>query len=139
MYAAALAVRQEEYLGVGIDLEAIVTEEFSTALIETVVSDGELAYLRAEAWQASFQTLLTIVFSAKESFFKAVFPTVKRYFDFGAIKIDSIDFASSSLQFVVREYLSPELRPGDKFSVSFLYIDAGTILTSCRLPQRCAK
>lgn len=90
-YAAALACPDGVLMGIGIDIETIVQDEDRQALEALVVSADEVAYLTASAGELSYDCLLTLVFSAKESFFKAAFAHVKHYFGFDALRVEHID------------------------------------------------
>ena len=135
-YAVAVAIHQKAHggIGIGIDIESVVTPEARTMLQETVLSDGELAYLRKLRASVSLNTLISLVFSAKESFFKASFNIVGKYFDFDAIEVQHMDLTARSIEFVVKVQLAPQLPVGAIRKVQFIMINASTMLTSCHLP-----
>lgn len=68
-----------------------------------------------------FSRGLSLVFSAEESFFKAAFPLVKRYFDFDGVRMVNIDYAAKRFSLQVAETLAPELPRGRMFMGSFDY------------------
>ena len=74
---------------VGIDCEDIVSRKHAAELAEFVLSPAEREKLRHSA--LGFAEGFTLLFSAKESFFKAVYPWVRRYIDFRAIDAIEID------------------------------------------------
>jgi 4'-phosphopantetheinyl transferase EntD len=136
-FAVAVVVDQSKNagLGVGIDIESIVTPEMEEVLLDTVVSSGELDYLRSLTALLPLNVLLSLVFSAKESFFKASFNTVGRYFDFDAIELSHIDTKRQSIWFFIRKPLSCQLTVGALRQVYYMMIDDVTICTGCNLPN----
>lgn len=128
--AAAAAIGADRFHGLGIDVEDVATDESRAALIEVAASIPELKLLHIMASSLPFDLLLAIVFSAKESFFKAAFPTVRRYFDFSAIELTAIDVRRKSAKFVLNEPLSTQLKPGVTCYASYGFIDAQTVITA---------
>jgi len=70
--------------GLGLDLEAWLEEAQARTLWPGIVDEEEWELLAAGAATAGLTLAegLTLVFSAKESLFKALYPRVGRYFDF---------------------------------------------------------
>jgi enterobactin synthetase component D len=132
-YAAAMAVDAAALFGVGIDLEQVVNLDQRPSLQSVVMGSAELALLESLRAHIAYDALLTLVFSAKESFFKAAFYSVKRYFDFDAVALTRFDASSRLLTFEIREHLSPRLTTGTAFSVSYDVIDSSTVFTCCLL------
>lgn len=116
--------------GVGIDLEEIGNAQAVGAMAGLVVNDRELAYLRTLADAAEWHLLLTLVFSAKESFYKAVFGAVRRRFDFDAVELDCIDLQANTLYFTVRQPLCAQFQPGDRCAASYALIGDDHVLTA---------
>lgn len=85
--AAAVALHQGRYSGIGIDIEYSRNAHERSTLRSVVVNAEEFTYLESMAAFMPIDLLLTIVFSAKESSFKRVFGTVHRYFDFDAVMV----------------------------------------------------
>jgi enterobactin synthetase component D len=79
-FAAAAVARATDTRGLGIDSEPIVAAGASSAVIEQATVSGELEALGGSGMDQAL--LLTLVFSAKESLFKCLYPQVRRYFDF---------------------------------------------------------
>lgn len=134
-YSAALVCRQSALLGVGIDIESIVDGEARLAMIEMIVSPQEAAYLRAQAASLSFDCLLTLVFSAKESFFKAAFAQVHQYFDFDAVRVEHIDVERRLIRLRSAYTLCERLREDNIYLARFDMLDHGAILTAVLLPD----
>lgn len=128
--AAAIAMPQGCHAGIGIDIERIVGAEERTALRSLVLKADELAYLESIAGAMSMDLLLTITFSAKESFFKAVFGDIRRYIDFDAVMVAEVSPSTGTITVVLRETLSDRLRQGQRCQLRFRQIGPGLVLTS---------
>lgn len=86
--AAAAVAHNSEIGGLGIDLET--AEPLDTATFELI------CHAREQAWLSSTDDALTfskLIFSAKESIFKCIWPTIGHFVDFQDISID-IDTAA---------------------------------------------
>jgi enterobactin synthetase component D len=118
--------RKADVALLGIDLEYWMEEGVAHDIAPTIV-DARERELLAAPW--SFSRGLSLVFSAKESFFKAAFPHVGRYFDFHAVRIVRIDHAARRFDLQVVEPLAPGLLPGHIVTGSFLD-DEETVFTS---------
>ena len=103
---------------VGVDIEDWLTTSIANDICETIVADNEQVMLKT--LNQPFAQLLTLVFSAKESLFKALFPFVKQFFGFDCAEIKSIDFCSNSFELMLTTTLSNELKKGMRFTGIFL-------------------
>lgn len=130
-YAAAVVLRATEHGAIGIDIETVADADAAAALASVAVDATELAWLRSHADAVPLELLLTLVFSAKESFYKAAFPAVRRIFDFSAVRVSALDLQQGHLEFELREVLCPTLLPGMRRRVRLYRLDADTICTSC--------
>lgn len=127
-FAAAVALAHGA--SVGVDIETVVSAESQQALLATAISASEQAYLRTLAARLPFAHLVTAVFSAKESFFKAAFPSVGRYFDFSAAEVMHVDIENLCLSLVLKEALSQEFFVGKVVRLHVDYLRQDTLLTS---------
>lgn len=121
----------DRWRGIGIDLEHLADPDAQAALRATVVNASELALLQRlhDAGDATLDALLTLVFSAKESLFKASFAAVGRYFDFSAAQVTGVDVAAGCLQLRLCESLCPSLPAGHLCPVDFGWVDPQTVVT----------
>ena len=129
-YAAALAMPTHPFRGVGIDIETVIGPRTRNALLACVVNGDEATLLQKQArtdWPAD--ALLTAVFSAKESLFKAAFGVVGRYFDFSAARCDGWDESSGRLRLVIAEDLCPQFPIGRVCELGVRRIDHDSVLT----------
>ncbi|MES2296681.1 MAG: 4'-phosphopantetheinyl transferase superfamily protein [Pseudomonadota bacterium] len=128
--AAAAVLGAGHYRGIGIDIEDVVESASARdAMLAMVVSPRELALLRQPELRMPLDVALTLVFSAKESFFKACYPTVQRYFDFDALDLQGIDAQRRTISFALRETLCAPFVPGMVVSVAFELLAAGEVIT----------
>jgi len=118
--------RKSDVALLGIDFESWLDDGFARAIADTIIDRHERHTLSCGPW--SFAEALSLVFSAKESFYKAAFPVVGRYFDFYCVRIMDIDYPNGRFCFQVTETLAPSLRAGRIFAGSFL-CEAEGILT----------
>lgn len=107
--AMAAVLPAEACRGIGIDLEIVPDADGLAALYDIALNPAERALVGASG-SADPGLLATLIFSAKESFFKATAAHVGRYFDFSAIECVAIQ--RDVLTCIVRESLTPELAPG---------------------------
>jgi enterobactin synthetase component D len=99
-FAAAAVARATDTLGLGIDSEPVVAAEAREAVAEQAIVRGELEALgRADLEEA---VLLTLLFSAKESLFKCLYPRVGRYFDFKDAEVDDVDVEAQGFTIKLR-------------------------------------
>lgn len=129
--AAAIALRAHTCSGAGIDIEEVIVDSSTrSAILDNIISVRELAYLRQHDLGLSFDVLLTLVFSAKESFYKGAYGSVGRFFGFDAIELARFDPVMQSIEFEVREALSEDFRPGDVVRTSFRIVDDKYVCTT---------
>ena len=129
-FAAAVVLDQQGHAGIGIDIESIIQTSMQDAMFATVVSATEVKYLRSLTADLTLNTLLSVTFSAKESFFKATFNTVGRYFDFDMIEVIHIDLHKRSIAFVIQQTLCKGLEAGTACFAHFELFDTDTVFTS---------
>lgn len=82
--------------GIGIDSEEVVSSEVRSAVENLCLTPAELRHLDGDV---DANIVATILFSAKESLFKAIFPAVRRFVDFTEVESISIDWAVGELRF----------------------------------------
>ncbi|MFS1525309.1 4'-phosphopantetheinyl transferase family protein [Microbulbifer sp. 2304DJ12-6] len=132
-YAGATVLKATQMKGIGIDIESVLSEKSQLALQNTAIFQSEIRYLQDHGLMTIPGSVLSIIFSAKESFFKAAFPLVRRYFDFDAVSLVDFDNNRKVLLLEVRQDLCPTLQPGVVIPIHFYWLDGNTILTYCGL------
>ena len=86
-FAAALISTQDHYLGIGLDAE-IMIQDPKPGLEKQICAKGELGpWLKREF---SYEELLTLVFSAKETLYKCIHPTEQIFFGFHDARLTNI-------------------------------------------------
>jgi enterobactin synthetase component D len=115
----------------GIDLEAIATGTALEAIFAKCLSQREASLART-ALNTTPEIAATLLFSAKESIFKALYPRVERFFGFGAAELLHA-MPPNSLQFEITEALHPTIAPGFRVQVDY-DIRAGYVLTWLVIP-----
>lgn len=113
--------------GVGIDYEEIIAPQVAEEIYGGIIDSVEKELIGASP--LSFNYALTLVFSAKESLFKALFRHVGRYFDFSAVSLNKIDAQHLSLK--LNHSLGP-YQKGDTF-IAIWKGDAVQLITLIRL------
>lgn len=126
---AAIAVPSDVVSGIGIDIERSMDAATADAVRDIVLTEKEQTIF-AKNCLIDPNVLLTIVFSAKESFFKATSSHIGHYFEFHALQLIRLDAARRRLTFMVADTLSPVFHPSQAFEARFKVIDSQTILTS---------
>ncbi|HGM5490060.1 TPA: 4'-phosphopantetheinyl transferase [Serratia fonticola] len=113
--------------GVGIDVETQIPVARAEELWSGIVGEDECLWLRQRP--QPFNLLLTLVFSAKESLFKALYPQVRCYFDFMDARIIKLDLQAQTFELELQKTLTPLCHAGRRFSGRFwLQGDAVTTL-----------
>jgi 4'-phosphopantetheinyl transferase EntD len=121
--AGAVALPAGACHGVGIDIESPATPDQLESLASLAVDTAELQLLGAER-----DTLLPLIFSAKESFYKAAYGDVGRFFDFSAVRVTAID--ADRLTFAVAEPLSAHWTVGTTVQAHWRTLPDGDVLTA---------
>ncbi|MBE0361870.1 enterobactin synthetase component D [Pseudoalteromonas ulvae UL12] len=113
--AAAMAVQDPKIKGVGIDIECLMEKRQESELQHYIINPDEMAIF---ANLAAIHTYpLTIIFSAKESLYKALYPSVKRFFGFDAASL--ISFDDKKLVFILNNDLTTAIRQGQVIDVYY--------------------
>lgn len=87
---------------IGIDIESYISAEESIGFVELVHTEAELAIILAQGIPVYMAT--TLIFSAKESLFKALYPQVAKYFDFNCAVVTSCSLEHQQLTFALTKY-----------------------------------
>lgn len=82
----------------GIDIEHWVSSEFAQESAHLILTPSELDLWKSKAAEFfDFARYVSLVFSVKESLYKAVYPTAKQYIDFLEASIIDINFENQTL------------------------------------------
>jgi enterobactin synthetase component D len=105
-FASAAVAPKGVWLSVGIDSEMRADEDVLKAAAETVIT-GEERRLRARLPISEDQFML-LVFSAKESIQKSLYPLMKHSLEFSAVILDDIDLQNRTFNFQLSQSASPD-------------------------------
>lgn len=98
--AVACVAKSSEYRRLGIDIEAIMDANTAQDTASYILTPGDRAY----AGTLPFEVFVTLIFSAKESLFKAIYAEVGHVFDFADASL--IDMTSGRLRLQIQRNLS---------------------------------
>ena len=109
-FVAAAVARREDARGLGIDSEGIVSSERARRIACHVSWPSELAHGRQAGLDRAQS--MTLVFSAKESIFKCLYPLIGRMFYYHDVRIVDVDAATRTFRARIVTALSDEFAAG---------------------------
>jgi enterobactin synthetase component D len=113
-YASALVARSNEVRAIGIDSEQWISPETLESVSQQILADIERPADHLAMFHSPIR-YLTLVFSAKESLFKCLFPLTNTYFDFKAAAITPLASGAATggkFRFELLEDLNTEFQAG---------------------------
>jgi enterobactin synthetase component D len=130
-WAAAAVARRRDFMGIGLDCEVTMSAHTAANVRESIVLPGELAVARGAT--PNDQVALTLVFSAKETLFKCLYPLVARFFDYLDARIVELDAAAARFTIRLEVPLGEAFPAGATFAGQF-FLAAGRVYTGLALP-----
>lgn len=130
-HAAAVALPCANLRGIGIDIEGAVAPDARTSIEQLVLLPAEQALLHTMDAR-SYPLLLAAVFSAKESFFKAVSAAAGGYFGFEVMRINEIDVAAGRIGFTLDQPVCAAWPMGSRGEVGLVRLAEELVLTHFR-------
>lgn len=127
-HAAAVALPCATLRGIGVDIESAVAPEARAGIEQLVLLRAEQALLHSMDAR-SYPLLLAAVFSAKESFFKAVSAAAGGYFGFEVMRITEVDVAAGRISFTLDQPVCAEWRAGSGGEVGLVRLAEDLVLT----------
>lgn len=125
-WAAAIVGHQQQWRGLGLDMEPLLDHDRAQRLAGEILTDDELQRMAAGP-DAQIALLVTLTFSVKESLFKAIYPLVQKRFYFkDAQVLEWSDSGSARLRLQID--LSSEWRNGTELDAQFR-VDNGKLLS----------
>ena len=121
---AVALMKDVSYLG--IDLENWLSLDTVQEIKNSIIQTREETLLRESDME--FNKAFTLVFSAKESLFKALYPKVGFYFDFTAAEMTHMSISDRTFELTLLQNLSPQLLTGSRFKGHF-NVDEHSVLT----------
>ncbi len=107
--------------GMGLDIENRVSEKRAQRLWSHILSFPEKTLLEQTA--LPFPWLVTLAFSVKESLFKALYPTLRRYLSFHACRIIALKPANAQLELQLDPILTLPGRIPGRFTAHYYHLD----------------
>ncbi|MEX0276197.1 MAG: 4'-phosphopantetheinyl transferase [Ruegeria sp.] len=117
---------------IGLDIEDVAGGPALDSIFHVALSSDEADLIRQQSVMPQ-ETLATLVFSAKETLFKALFPAVGRFFGFDYAELKSAP-SDTTLRLGLTKSLTPELSKGHSFDIGFS-VNGGAVLTRLVLPD----
>ena len=97
----------------GVDCELMMSQKIATEVGKSIAP--EMAARGLDSAFSDFPHAMTVAFAAKESLYKALFPSVGAFFGFEAAELESIDAEAGVLQLRLTLALAPALPAGRAF------------------------
>lgn len=110
----------------GIDIESPICPSIADSISQQVLRKDECPIVFNCG--LTFELVVSLAFSAKETLFKAIYKDVGHYFGFEAARITQLSVSTRTLFMTLTENLSAELIKGREFSCQWDYIE-GTLFT----------
>ena len=130
--ALCAVAHRSAFSALGIDVENWISDGKQSDLEGQIANWVEIDQLRELG--LSRECCLTMVFSAKESIFKALYPWARRYFDFTAARLVSVDRPARQMVFMITESLGSLVGRGLLLKVDYR-LSAETVITCASLPE----
>jgi 4'-phosphopantetheinyl transferase EntD len=128
-WAGAVAGAAARHAGLGIDLEHRVTDSAVSALEQLALDAAELEVLNRASATLPHDARVTLAFSAKESFYKAVFGMVRRFLDFDVVRVVALDEREGAMVLRIAHDLHPRLPAGAHCRVGFAPLSEHVFVT----------
>jgi enterobactin synthetase component D len=128
-FASACVSAPGELAGVGIDTEEVLDRAASAEIRDAVATPNELARLQSSS-ALEENSLVTLLFSAKESVYKCLAPITKDFLEFHDVELLEVDLAAGAFEARIRKKLSrPLAHLGGRFR-----FEGGLVHTAVEIP-----
>lgn len=124
--AVALVAERDAHQFVGLDVENWLNADTAEQIGSIIHDKSEVDLLREQG--LSFERATSIIFSAKESLFKATFPYIGHYFGFECVRVVGINIREQWLELELDRSLSRYC--ANKHIFKCLYFSLGTSVTT---------
>ena len=111
--ALAIVANKTDAKFVGIDCEDILSLDVAESINNMILTANELSYLKESDIDINF--FCTLIFSAKESLFKAMYPYIHRYLEFDVANVFDICFVNKIFKISLIKKITSELDVGKCF------------------------
>jgi len=115
--AVALCILSSGRQRIGLDVAEMLTEDILYEIRNVIMSKAERSYVRqCNDIECRMET---VIFSAKECIYKALYPEVQSYFDFLDVETVNIDFNNKQVTFRLCKTLAASLPRETRLTVSW--------------------
>ncbi|MGF1762377.1 4'-phosphopantetheinyl transferase family protein [Aliivibrio kagoshimensis] len=101
----------------GVDVEKVIETNVIKSTCNTILCSAEKLYLTR--CELVFSHAFTATFSMKESLYKALYPEVKKFFDFHSAEVVSLSTERQQISLKLTKTLSEQYQEGDMFTGSY--------------------
>lgn len=108
----AAVARRGEIRGLGIDTERIIPAKTLAEIAKTIANPAERELAARYAASIDRETFLSLLFSAKESLYKCLYPSVRKFFSYHEAEIEAVDVAAGTFRARLGVDLSPDFPSG---------------------------
>ena len=129
-FSSAYIGRAEDFQSLGIDAEKIMPLAQAEKIKATICFDAE-----RELVGSDLATSVSLIFSAKESLFKCLYPLVKMNFGFLDAQLNSLDSVHQSFSIELLRDLSDQYKKGAVFLGNYVF-EKSYIVTRIALAQK---
>ncbi|TQV68003.1 4'-phosphopantetheinyl transferase superfamily protein [Exilibacterium tricleocarpae] len=125
--AAAIVASDKEYIGLGIDFEKLMAFPQAQELQHQILADQDLEC--EELRQCGTGFFITLAFSAKESLYKALYPTTQQYMEFQDLYIKRVGTNAVTLSLL--KTLNSNWQCGTDFEILYAKYDDEIFTMAC--------
>ncbi|WP_309245333.1 4'-phosphopantetheinyl transferase family protein [Vibrio mediterranei] len=125
---ASVAHYSDDVAGIGIDIEKVMSRDWANQISSQIISLNE-QHLASQF--DDFCQFLTLVFSAKEAIYKAIFPTIQQILDFDSVILEQVDCDKQELDFITTPILDEYLNNKKNIKVRYFMMDDTHYITWC--------
>jgi enterobactin synthetase component D len=127
--AVGALINKANILSLGVDVETILDDKTTKNIFGMILTPAEQAiHINPVSEKMTFNSYVTLIFSAKESIYKALYPLVKHFFDFSAASVTSVN--GSKIKFTLHSQALPEIFDKTLIEVAYKF-ENNRVLTTC--------
>ncbi|MDN2662332.1 4'-phosphopantetheinyl transferase superfamily protein [Psychromonas sp. 14N.309.X.WAT.B.A12] len=115
--ALCVITKSQNHNFIGIDIEHWLSTSDANSLVNNIVVDQSEYQIMLP--HISFEQAITLIFSAKESLYKAIFKAFSHYVDFDVAMVTELDFTTKQLTLTLCQNLSEAMHIGRQFICQF--------------------
>ncbi|WP_332608251.1 4'-phosphopantetheinyl transferase family protein [Achromobacter sp. ESBL13] len=132
-WAVAAVASAARCQALGLDLQDLIAPQTVVDVQPLVATERELARMAAHLDRGH---ALTLLFSAKEALYKALYPRLRRFQDFDAAELTAMRASRAEVTLTLtRDWDDAEWRAGQALSVRYAWVADG-VLTACCVAAR---